>query len=507
AKHPEGDEARLLSTSTTLVPQKWRRQWCLRRDSVTYHNDLNSVKLTGDQEAIREWSDNRRREVDARWKNAQPLVAFINRMEAEQSGDLATRKEQRQEEVESRLLKLGWEEGDFEMREKLGMKQWKSLVCVAKPLTERDWEKILPQLTTLLERNRELRLEAEALTRHRDRESKIRRWLSGALRQLEPYAILGESQPKHEETMAFSGPTQSLIGLSEDPRTLKAPHPTHDQVIVSAHFQQLLTTDVPMEDFELALAAMRPTLETMMLEWRVNLERHLIELLPSGDDPTDEGSQDPTQGTEASIPSNQILDPSILVNGQPMANLSLGVRRLLRADVIFDRGFPSPQFYPDSFAYLWATPNFLVYKYNEEVSKMSKALLASLGHPNAAYLQMKALGSAFSCGRCISRNCTTWRELLGHYIREREKWDITQKHKSFKKGKITYIFTHDTEVQGDRPLMRMASEEEGKTPYKYEKYENLADVVDHVRNSFDTTADIGQALPPTLSQPWNIPVG
>ncbi|KAG8727887.1 hypothetical protein FRC10_005491, partial [Ceratobasidium sp. 414] len=221
-----------------------------------------------------------------------------------------------------------------------------------------------------------------------------------------------------------------------------------------------------MEDFELALVAMRPTLETMILEWRISLERHLIELLPSNDDSTGEGSQSPTQGAEAAITSNTALDSSVLVNGQPMANLSLGVRRLLRADIIFDRGLPYPQFYPDSFVRFRTTLDFSVYKYNGEVSKISKALLASLGHPNAAYLQMKALGSAFSCGRCISRNCVTWYELLRHYTDERGKWDTTQKHKSFKKGKITYIFTHDTEVQGDRPLIRMASKGDKKAPYK-----------------------------------------
>ncbi|KAG9081331.1 hypothetical protein FRC06_005631 [Ceratobasidium sp. 370] len=501
AKLPNNDEVGLVFVSFTLVSQKGGARWCLRRDSVAYYNELNTVRLTGDQKAMKEWSDNRRREVDARRKNAQPLIEFINRVEARQSDDLATRKGQRQDEVESRLLKLGWEEGDFEMREKPAIKKWKSLVCIVKRLNERDWEKILPQLTSLLERNRELRLEAEALKRRMDRESKTRRWLSNTFRRLEPYAILGESQPKHEETVNY-GSTQPMPGLSEgskhDDKILKTPHPTNDYAIGWGPFQQLVTTDVPMEDFELALAAMLPTLETMLLEWRVDLEQRLIQLLPPDDEPTRESSQGPTQGIGAAMTPNLVSGSTVLVNGQSIGDLPLGVRRLLRADVIFGPGAPSLQFYPESFAYLWATPDPSTYRYNEEVSGMSKALLASLGRPDATYLQMKELGSAFSCGRCTSRNCVTWRELLGHYIYEREKWDTTQKHKSFKKGKITYIFTHDTETaQGDRSLMRMASEEDKKTPYRYvwaqckclvctsinkAKYGTQADVVDHVRN-------------------------
>ncbi|KAG8708733.1 hypothetical protein FRC08_018738 [Ceratobasidium sp. 394] len=408
-KYPEGEEFSLIPTSTTLVPHKGgRHQWsCLRRDSIAYKNGFNTIRLTGDQKAMREWLDNRRREVSARKQNAQPLVQFINQMEAEQSDDLVTRKGQRQDEIESRLLKLEWEAGDFEMLEKPAMKKWKSLVCVVKPLTERDWEKILPQLTTLLERNRELRLEAEASTRRRGRESKTRRWLSGAFSQLEPYAILDESPPEHGET-ATSNSTQSLPGLAESLRTLRAPHPTSDQVLGLEPFRHLLTTDVPMEDFELALAAMRPTLETIIQEWMVNLERSLLELLPSVDDPTAEGSQ----GTGAAMTSNPVLESTVLVNGHPIGDLPLGARRLLRADAVFYRGIATPQYYPDSFAHLWSAPDYSVHKYNEELSKLSKALLACLGYPNATYLQIKALGPAFSCGRCISRNCVTWRELV-----------------------------------------------------------------------------------------------
>ncbi|KAG9088127.1 hypothetical protein FS749_002404 [Ceratobasidium sp. UAMH 11750] len=500
SKPVDCDESGLVHTSTTLLPQKGgRHQWsCLRRDSIAYNNELDTIRRTGDQKTIRKWFDNRRREVNARKQNAQPLIKFINQMEAEQSDDLATRKGQRQDEIESRLLKLEWEEGDFEMREKPAMKKWKSLVCIAKPLTERDWEKILPQLTPLLERNRELRLEAETSTRQRDRESKTRRWLWDAFNQLEPYATLGEPQPKHGESTVSSGSTQSLPESAEDLRTLKAPHPALDQVIVLEPFQQLLTTDVPMEDFELALAAMRPALETAVLGWRANFEQSLIELLPPDDEATGEGSQSPTQGAGAVITSDSVLEPRILVNGRPMGDLSLGTRRLLRADTIFDRGDTSIKLYPESFAPQWSTPDLSVYRYNEELSKMSKALLASMGYANSTYLQMKALGPAFSCGRCVSRNCVTWREMLKHYVRERNKWDITRKHKLFKKGKNAYIFTHDTEiVHDDRPLMKMASEEDEKTAYQSswaqrccrictpinnEKYETAAGVVDHVRN-------------------------
>ncbi|KAG8792985.1 hypothetical protein FRC12_004260 [Ceratobasidium sp. 428] len=125
---------------TAILPQKGRQchSYCLRKDLHAYRAEYDAVRLADDQNAANCWKQKRRMEVTARWQNAQPLIKFVKKMEEEQSDDLAARKEQRQAEVESRLLELGWEVGDFNMREDVGVKQWKSLVRVPKPLTERN---------------------------------------------------------------------------------------------------------------------------------------------------------------------------------------------------------------------------------------------------------------------------------------------------------------------------------------------------------------------------------
>ncbi|KAG9083804.1 hypothetical protein FS749_005721, partial [Ceratobasidium sp. UAMH 11750] len=280
----ESGEHGLLPMSFTILPaKKGRRPWyCLRNDAVTLDNEL---RLAGDRMATSRWMERKRQEMERRIKNAQPLIRFLEQQETEQSDSLVVRRGQREEAIRSRLLGLGWVEGDFEMREKSGMKQWKSLVCVAKPLTQRNWETILPQLTPLLERSRELRLEAETLQRGQQRYSKTSRWIYSTLKDLEPYAWIPDWPGKTTANPvpgSDSPQTQGVVGSSQlDNEVLKTSRPTDYLVLAWAPFKQLLDTDIPMEEFEVALAGMRPTLDQLLAEWRANLEKALIERLPS----------------------------------------------------------------------------------------------------------------------------------------------------------------------------------------------------------------------------------
>ncbi|KAG9078383.1 hypothetical protein FS749_009578, partial [Ceratobasidium sp. UAMH 11750] len=461
----EPGEYDLLPMSSAIVPaKKKRRSWCcLRKDALTLHSELEALQLAGDRVATSRWMERKRQEMARRIENTRPLIAFLEQQETEHNDSLVARRGQREEAIRSRLLELGWVKGDFEMCEKHRMKQWKSLVCVARPLTERNWKTILPQLTPLLERSRELRLAAEASQRGQQRYLKTSQWISSTLKELEPYARILDWPGK---TTADSVPgsdslqIQGMVGPSKlDDKVLKTPLPADCVVLAWNPFKELLRANLPMEEFEVALVGMRPTLDQLLTEWRANFEKALIEHLPSS------GSLI-TKDTSALTPSTTTLFDvipklAIEVNSQPIKDLPLDTQRLLRADTVWNYTYSTIlHFYPDGFQSVY-NGDASSLNYNTKASKIANVLLPALGCPDAMYLQVKAAGPAFTCGRCHNYTGMSWDNLLQHYLDEQEKWDKVQTHPFFKHNRITYVFTHYTEVvEDDKPLVRMASNEE-----------------------------------------------
>ncbi|KAG8685199.1 hypothetical protein FRC09_014896 [Ceratobasidium sp. 395] len=107
--------ADIVPTSTAIRGQP-DQSYYLRKDLDACRAEHDAVLLAHGHSAIDHWRK------EQRAQNAQPLAEFIKKLEAEQ-------KAQRQEKVEARLLKLGWENGDFEMRDAGGARQWESFVC------------------------------------------------------------------------------------------------------------------------------------------------------------------------------------------------------------------------------------------------------------------------------------------------------------------------------------------------------------------------------------------
>ncbi|KAG8739683.1 hypothetical protein FRC10_005279 [Ceratobasidium sp. 414] len=128
----------LVPMSWTIIPATRRNNHlrCLRKDLTALGSKLDALRLAGNREATSCWIEKRKREMEQRTRDAQLLAKFLGQQETEQNDSLVARRGQREDGIRSRLLGLGWVEGDFEMRERDGAKQWKSLVCIAKPLTE-----------------------------------------------------------------------------------------------------------------------------------------------------------------------------------------------------------------------------------------------------------------------------------------------------------------------------------------------------------------------------------
>ncbi|KAG9091696.1 hypothetical protein FRC06_000449 [Ceratobasidium sp. 370] len=145
---------------------------------------------------------------------------------------------------------------------------------------------------------------------------------------------------------------------------------------------------------------------------------------------------------------------------QSLTKLPWGTQRLLRADCIFTDGSVL-RFYPDDFHGSHLNETNLIY--NLSAVKIAKMLLASLGLPDATYLQMKAAGCALICERCSSA-CMTWKEIIQHYLNEENTFASAKKNPHVRSSSIAYVFTHDVEVANpNKPFLSVDSA--GANPY------------------------------------------
>lgn len=122
------------------------------------------------------------------------------------------------------------------------------------------------------------------------------------------------------------------------------------------------------------------------------------------------------------------------------------IRKILRADSVFQIGTDQAcWFFPDVVEFMQDTlpvpePNYGSEDEDEESGwgyynrryelphvldlsrvhrhspgqRTAECLLACLGKPDAAYLEMKALGRRFVCGRCWVKTPMTWTEMVSH---------------------------------------------------------------------------------------------
>ncbi|QRV77841.1 hypothetical protein RhiJN_05856 [Ceratobasidium sp. AG-Ba] len=360
--------------------------------------------------------------MSSTWQDAEPLAVFLREMENEQRDSLATKKEDRKREIHSRIFKLGWTMEDTKMQENGACKKWNTLVCAAKPLTERNWRNILPQLTELLEHNRELRLSEEARIRQHQRNSQARHWIESCLKQLPAYAWAIEPASFAAERSADSAPTgfdsaSSVVLAVNAPhindankeRTLAWPTPSASLVFSWAPFKVLLKTDKLHKDFAVALEELRPIFMSLLLEWRIQTEQTLTSLLPPDPSSSQEAGTIEALENISGLPVMAIPQLDILVDSRPIQSVSFDIQRLFRADTIFTR-YMSLGFYPEDMQTGY-TSERNSWSYDKEKSDIAKLLLISLGRPNATYLEMKATGRSFTCGQCCACGYASWREL------------------------------------------------------------------------------------------------
>ncbi|CAE6533312.1 unnamed protein product [Rhizoctonia solani] len=438
-------DATLLIVSQGIVPGRTLRgqMWCLYNEARAVKIKLNELNEAGDQEATEKWKAERRK------LTTEPLRKWLRDRERERDKDLKSLKSVRQAEIESRLISLGWEQGDFVCHEGWRHKQWQSMVYSAKPLTDKIWDTILPSLLGHLEINRDQRLERERSQRRGWRRNALYTWINTTLSQLPPFARVEPIKGQHLD----EGPSNSwsaTLGLA-GPMTLRQAYPISYHVQEWEECKALVDTDVPHEQFLAESEEKQLLLQQWIADWQGRLEKRLIGLLPRN----------------TRLP-NFTLSPFNIVVGtsksvQPISTLPENLQKLLRADAVFSiqasGGESTPYFYPNDFD----GARTLVHKacYHTKAGEIAKALLSALGSPDASYLGLAALGQTFRCGGCPPATARkyTWKGIIEHYLESISSWKRTVRQPQVQSNKdFAYVCTHDVNSENPRrPLVNTGS--------------------------------------------------
>ncbi|KAF8677349.1 hypothetical protein RHS04_06104 [Rhizoctonia solani] len=409
------------------------------------------------------WVDERKKFVRAWYEKTSGLVKWVRKLECEYEQELQRLQDVRIEGIKSRLIKLGWCRADIQLASGYS-NRWKTLFNRIKPLDEKDWNKHLPHLLRDLESARKNRLRLEAHKRYQQRQKSIKDWFTSKPAINVYIKLCWKDKDSHMESEIGleRKPIKSLhsevVGKQQDYvleirsypvdpfRYLCTPYKIHG----ASHITDLISCDQPMDKFWTDFTNKRVDIVEQLYKGRVCIiQEDLIKKIPDDLVPVD--VQTPSFYLQGHIGSG---DTSI-----PDDPLSTNLRKLLRADVVLKKEDKS-MYYPEGLD-AWTLEVFRSsVRYDPELSKIAKALLNTLQHPNACYLEMRTLGKVFLCGRCTREpHYHTWNGILDHYMREYGVHEhVCKKNKNASESgkEIEIVFRHDTDrIDDENPLVHV----------------------------------------------------
>ncbi|CAE6460320.1 unnamed protein product [Rhizoctonia solani] len=463
----------LVARSSDHPPRNFRHygRLILSSDIETVESKLKELSAAGDKDNLVRWKDERRKELQDRQTNSGLFKEWFAARDSERETDLIQRKDAYEAEVEARLISLGWEPEDHRPLDNSRRKQWFSLVRAAKVLTDRTWDKLLPQLVVHLEENKKERLERGRYARKQERTQELHEFWSATKKQLPP---LLQVVPQEDD---IKGAALSPVVLEKN--ILHQCFPPFWRAHDWPEYTQLLDEDIPAAELKLKLQEKENSLNEFAQKWRARLEEKLIQQLPD----------------HIGLPNFNAPGLSLTSNAQSPDSLFAGTQMLLRADVAFKRyEYDSCSFYPEDFQ---DQHDLSRITYDAIPSAIAMDLLRTLERPGATYLEMKFLGRVFQCGKCTGTSeLMGWKSLVKHYAAQKSEWEsLTKRLAAQPANEFTYIFTHDTKLtveNPNKPFVRIVKESEAPASSAHGLYGNKkVCVVCQVVGVYNYFSDVG----------------
>ncbi|KAF8603161.1 hypothetical protein BDV93DRAFT_606992 [Ceratobasidium sp. AG-I] len=478
----------LVLFSSTIAPLQDKvltaDAYCLYSDLTYVEEGYNALpkETPEDEEQVQVWSKAQKERCEEVAKHSKLFSEFLLEMDRQRQEEIRKLKEVWRFNVETRLLEMGWEEGDLKMTRK--WKEWRALVEQPKKLTERIWKGLYPQMEPLLQENRECRLAREKEVRRKSRAEKFNSMWSSSKRNAVPYLKLGE-------------PDEAELPMMHE---ILQPYPETLIALEWPVIAEIMEMDITPVEMRRKLVESKAEIHNAVRVWRTEFETELAEVLKG----------------QSGFESDLVIKTEPMDELGPLPEfsdtMSADVRLLLRADSIFKAGESSTLlFYPRVALDLpvrgeavikdsWSINTVKAYSHARRVAQ---ALLGCLEMPNATYLSVRSLGRRFICGRCHDRDPKNWDQMIQHYLRHRNLWYESEDHIERVEARgITFNFIHGFDFETTRPFVRLISQaqaEHCKLPANVDNDEymcllcsvygsfNLKQVRSHVRTVHEET--------------------
>ncbi|KAG9083140.1 hypothetical protein FS749_006267 [Ceratobasidium sp. UAMH 11750] len=326
----------------------------------------------------------------------------------------------------------------------------------------------------------------------------------------------------YEQEVHHFGSLLNALG-HENPPLVVNPFPDMATILEWDNVKELYEPDMPIGTINTRFTESLPNFENRLATWRNGIESQLINNLDLERKP---GARTVLKIQE-STGFTKMLPPH--------------TRFLLRADTIFksppveqnqinQRYNPEPQTSRLTIHSLYYYPDLLIspegarmrdvnpgdvtglsrFTRHTEAEIIVKALLANLGIPDVAYMELKAIGAGFTCGRCYNKRPVTWKNIVEHYREMNEKWEKEAKHQREQRTrhKITFINAHDftTGANSSKPLVSLGGVVDGGTSldelecklclvgWRSTMYDVKAGIIEHLENMHAISGQLVEGL-------------
>ncbi|KAG8699869.1 hypothetical protein FRC08_005063 [Ceratobasidium sp. 394] len=418
----------VFASEKSCLKFEWGLKHSLKQEVEEARARLHELRSSGDQGTLQAWMQGREAEVRVR-KERGDLVA--KSLEIARQNKANEVKQTWRKQSELRLLALGYTQKEEDLpRHK--QSRWNNFFNRTDDFTETKWERLKLRLVDFIETEAKERPERERKERRSKRDYKLRQLFQSLRRGL-------DTLPDDLDELSLAQQTAKMVDW--------LPLPGYDDALEWTVIQGLLETEASAEETE-----------TRFHEHREEI-RHLVEGLvadpPRARLPVNETETDPFEEADA--------DTSLLLRADSFFTFE-DAEEICSYDILVQHIHEG--------AGIGSGPLKLTsYTYNAEASAVARALLSSLGHPDASGPEFNTGSSEwFRCGRCQTHRMA-WHFMVKHYIDMAADWKKAQSRLPlFSELGITYNNTHDLKPGDVKPLLtQLSAQEIADVNTKYER--------------------------------------
>ncbi|KAG8688461.1 hypothetical protein FRC09_012892, partial [Ceratobasidium sp. 395] len=422
---------------------------CLKEEVEKARARLDSLRSSGDERAEQAWLESQKAMLQTRNERGDLITLWFEKTRQDK---LQALRDTWRKQAESRLAALGYSlpDQDFPREKK---ERYESFFKRVDEFDEYKWNSLKPRIIQLLEAEAKERPERQRKELRYKRESRLRELLSQLLNQL-TVAI-----PEDIDELPVVQQTALLANWFPAPKAY--------QLQTWSMFNGWVDSEVSVEAITERFNTHREEITQLILDQGKRIIRELAAMIRKGREEhglTVDQAQDSPPVTEG--------------EGHTSGNVDADITLLLRADSFF--AYKAYKDFSGVRTYSRIVQSRLMrddldpasFKFHSEASSIARALLVSLGRPNASSLEFT--DDCFTCGRCYAYKMDLY-VAVRHYMETSELWkSVEPSVLTFSQLGIVYNNMHDFNFHTSRPLLtRLSPQEVTDLTTKFERQNKM----------------------------------